>query len=67
MQKKWNTQSTKMIYINPYVTLESEEEHIELVKVSLEAAVEVVMKNKIVHAPSVGLILKAKEYIHSHL
>lgn len=41
----------------------NEEEGIELIKVSLDKAVQMVMESKIVHGPCVALIMKAQEYL----
>lgn len=41
----------------------SEEEGIELIRVSFEEAVKMAMDSKIIHAPSVSLIMKACEYL----
>jgi len=42
----------------------NEEEKIELVRKPFEEAYQMALDSKIVHAPSVALILKAKEYIN---
>lgn len=50
-----------------HVFEKNEEEGLELVKVSLEEAVQMVMESKIIHGPCVAVIMKAQEFLKKNI
>lgn len=63
-----NIEHTEHVYLAqlpqvPTKHAASEEEVIEIVKVSFDQAVEWALDSTIVHAPAITLILRAKEYL----